>query len=140
LAEGLVASPDRVPAMIDADRKFLSKALGKLKSDAARGVGREQVLHGEPHSDNLLRTREGLLFTDFEACCRGPVEFDVADVPEEIETHYRGLDTRLLQTCRLLVLAMVATWCWAGYDDHENLRRAAPQLLDELRAGYKIGA
>ena len=43
----------------------------------------EQLLHGEPHPGNVLSTRNGPLFVDLETCCRGPVEFDLAHVPED---------------------------------------------------------
>lgn len=38
----------------------------------------EQPLHGDAHRKNLLRTRRGLLWTDFEDACSGPVEWDIA--------------------------------------------------------------
>lgn len=133
-AEGLVAEAEHTPALSDDDRAFLVVELRRTVEAVASSGAREQLLHGEPHSDNVLRTADGLLFIDFEACCRGPVEFDIADVPEDVADHYPGVNRALLEECRSLVLAMVSIWCWAGFDDHENLRRAAPQLLSELRA------
>ena len=44
---------------------------------AASGLS-EQPLHGDAHRKNLLKTPHGLLWTDFEDCCRGPVHWDVA--------------------------------------------------------------
>lgn len=38
----------------------------------------EQALHGDAHKKNLLKTSQGLLWTDFEDACRGPVEWDLA--------------------------------------------------------------
>ena len=35
-------------------------------------------LHGDAHHGNLLRTPQGLLWTDFEDACFGPLEWDVA--------------------------------------------------------------
>lgn len=132
-AVALLTEPERTPAMADADRELLHDVIAELTSVVLDRTGDDQLLHGEPHGDNVLRTADGLLFTDFETVCHGPVEFDVADVPEEVATHYRGLDQHVLRSCRTLVLAMVATWCWAGYDDHENLRTWAPKLLAEVR-------
>jgi Phosphotransferase enzyme family len=37
-----------------------------------------QPLHGDAHRKNLLKTPSGLLCTDFEDCCRGPIEWDIA--------------------------------------------------------------
>jgi len=38
----------------------------------------EQPLHGDAHKKNLLKTSRGLLWTDFEDACYGPIEWDVA--------------------------------------------------------------
>ena len=51
----------------------------------------EQLLHGEPHPGNLLSTTDGPVFIDLETCCRGPVEFDLAHVPEAVSAHYPAL-------------------------------------------------
>jgi thiamine kinase-like enzyme len=77
----------------------------------ARGAA-GQVLHGEPYPGNLLSTKSGLLFIDLETCCRGPVEFDLAHVPEDVSERYADVDEGLLSECRVLVLAMVAAWRW----------------------------
>jgi Phosphotransferase enzyme family len=37
-----------------------------------------QPLHGDASSSNLLRTKRGLLWNDFEDVCVGPVEWDIA--------------------------------------------------------------
>jgi thiamine kinase-like enzyme len=95
---------------------------------------REQVLHGEPHPGNLLRTTRGLLFVDLETCCRGPVEFDLAHAPDEVGEHYRAVDQHLLGLCRVLVEAMIATWRWDREDQFPDGRRLAHQWLDRLRA------
>lgn len=95
----------------------------------------DQLLHGEPHPGNLLSTTEGLLFIDFETCCRGPIEFDVAHVPEAVSVHYPGVEKALLQECRRLVLAMVAAWRWDVRDEFPNGHRAAVQILAVLRGG-----
>jgi hypothetical protein len=38
----------------------------------------EQPLHGDAHKKNLLKTSRGLVWTDFEDACGGPVEWDLA--------------------------------------------------------------
>jgi hypothetical protein len=38
----------------------------------------EQPLHGDAHNRNLLKTAKGLLWTDFEDACRGPLAWDLA--------------------------------------------------------------
>jgi len=131
-ARQLVASPDRTPGLEDSDRKLLSSTLGSQLSDRSSG---EQLLHGEPHAGNLLNTKSGPLFIDLETCCRGPVEFDLAHVPDEVSECYSGADRELLAACRLLVLAMVAAWRWDRDDQLPSGKRAGQALLGALRAG-----
>jgi hypothetical protein len=65
-------------------------------------------------------TKTGLLFIDLETCCRGPVEFDLAHVPEDVSERYADVDEGLLSECRVLVLAMVAAWRWDPGDQFPN--------------------
>jgi hypothetical protein len=134
-AQQLVANLDQTPALADADRELLSGALGSLRRTIADRGDAEQLLHGEPHPGNLLSTKNGPLFIDLETCCRGPVEFDLAHVPEEVARHYPGVDQDLLGECRGLVLAMVAAWRWDAGDQFPNGRRAARKLISSLREG-----
>ncbi len=80
-AEGLLTNRHETPALVDADRTLLLDTLRGGREAICRRVNADQLLHGEPHPGNLLGTRNGLLFIDFETCCRGPIEFDVAHVP-----------------------------------------------------------
>ena len=134
-AEQLVASRHHTPALADADRRLLSNTLRGLRRAIADRGAAEQLLHGEPHPGNVLSTKSGLLFIDLETCCRGPVEFDLAHLPEEVSEHYPGIDQELLRDCRILVLAMVAAWRWDPGDQFPNGRRAARELLSALRDG-----
>ena len=132
-AQSLVAHRDQTPALHDADRELLGNALRRWKSTIGGRGGAEQVLHGEPHPGNVLGTRYGPLFIDFETCCRGPVEFDLAHAPDEVGGHYPGVDQELLRECRILVLAMVTTWRWDRGDQFPDGRRLGTQWLGQLR-------
>ena len=134
-AQQLVASPDRTPELEDSERKLLSSTLRSQRREISERTSGEQLLHGEPHMGNLLNTKSGPLFIDLETCCRGPVEFDLAHVPEEVSECYSGADRELLRACRLLVLAMVAAWRWDLDDQLPNRKRAGQELLGALRAG-----
>jgi thiamine kinase-like enzyme len=134
-AQHLVASRDRTPALADADRELLSNTLRSQRRAIRDRGAAEQLLHGEPHPGNVLSTNNGLLFIDLETCCRGPVEFDLAHVPEEVSDRYPDADQELLRECRILVLAMVAAWRWDPGDHFPNGQRAARELLSALRAG-----
>ena len=133
-AQQLVASRDHTPALADADREFLGDTLRSLRRAIGERGAAEQILHGEPHPGNVLTTKDGLLFIDFETCCRGPVEFDLAHAPEAVSEHYPGVDHDLLRECRILVLAMITTWRWERGDRFPNGRQMGTEWLSQLRA------
>jgi aminoglycoside phosphotransferase (APT) family kinase protein len=134
-AERLLTHRHETPALADDDRLLLLDTLRAAGQAIRTHVNVDQLLHGEPHPGNLLGTAEGPLFIDFETCCRGPIEFDIAHVPDEVSVHYPGVDRVLLQECRRLVLAMVAAWRWDVRDEFPNGRRHAVQILGLLREG-----
>jgi Phosphotransferase enzyme family len=134
-AEGIVASPDLSPELAGADRVFLSGRLASLRRAIEDRGAAEQLLHGEPHPGNVLSTKDGPLFIDLETCCRGPVEFDLAHVPDAVCEHYPCVDRGLLEECRQLVFAMVAAWRWDRGDQFPNGRRFGEELLRLLREG-----
>jgi len=134
-AQRLVASRDHSPALADADRELLSDALRSRRRAIEERGAAEQLLHGEPHPGNVLSTKNGPLFIDLETCCRGPVEFDLAHVPEEVSALYPDVDGELLRQCRVLVLAMVAAWRWDSGDHFPNGQWAAREFVKALRGG-----
>jgi aminoglycoside phosphotransferase (APT) family kinase protein len=132
-AQRLVADRDRSPALAEADRELLGRTLRDLRRRIGGRGGAEQLLHGEPHPGNVLATTSGLLFIDFETCCRGPVAFDLAHAPDDVGEHYPGVDRDLVRDCRTLVLAMVTTWRWDRRDEFPDGRRVGTEGLGQLR-------
>ena len=134
-AERLVANRHETPALPEADRELLVSTLRSARQQIQGRGAAEQLLHGEPHPGNLLRTPRGLLFIDFETCCRGPVEFDVAHLPVEAAAQYPDVDRVLVDECRRLVLAMVAAWRWDVRDEFPNGTQHGRDILTLLRDG-----
>ncbi|MEV0578169.1 aminoglycoside phosphotransferase family protein [Streptomyces sp. NPDC050392] len=134
-AEEVVADPDRSPELAGPDRAFLGGKLASLRRAIDERGAVEQLIHGEPHPGNVLSTKNGPLFIDLETCCRGPVEFDLAHVPEAVCAHYPSIDQELLDECRQLVLAMVAAWRWELGDQFPNGRRFGEEFLRALHDG-----
>ena len=130
----LIGNRAQTPELGDADRDLLSNTLRKMRWAIGQRGASEQLLHGEPHPGNLLRTKNGLLFVDLETCCRGPVEFDIAHAPEEISEHYPAANQDLLRECRILMLAMIATRRWDRDDQLPNGRQLGTEWLGEMRA------
>jgi Phosphotransferase enzyme family len=134
-AQQLVESRNLTPELADADRELLISTLRSRRQAIGDRGAAEQLLHGEPHPGNVLGTKAGLLFIDLETCCRGPVEFDLAHVPEDVGEHYADADEELLSECRGLVLAMVAAWRWDLADQFPNGERAGRKLLGAVLEG-----
>ena len=144
-AQRLVADQEQTPELAGADRELLGNTLSRLRTAISGRGTSEQLLHGEPHPGNLLRTREGLLFIDFETCCRGPVEFDIAHgflaneegrmLPAEgVCENYPAADQDMIDQCRILIWAMITTWRWQRDDQLPNGRYWAVEGLNQLRA------
>lgn len=134
-AERVADDPALSPELDDEERALLGTTLRSLRRSIEAHRAPEQLLHGEPHPGNVLGTQSGPLFIDFETSCHGPVEFDLAYVPEAVSEHYPGVNQALLQDCRHLVLAMVAAWRWRLGDEFPHRRRWGQQFLRTLRAG-----
>jgi hypothetical protein len=132
-ARSLLGDPERTPDLLDHDRELLSYGLQTLKDGVVGRRADEQLLHGEPHPGNMLTTQRGLLFVDLETCCRGPVEFDVAHAPEEVGQVYPVADQGLLRDCRVLTLAVAATWRWDRDDKLPEGRQRGMEWLDQIR-------
>ena len=134
-AQRLVESADLTPALTDADRDLLTTTLRDRRQAIEDHGAPAQLLHGEPHPGNVLSTPNGMRFIDLETCCRGPIEFDLAHVPELVSNQYPNVDQDLLRDCRVLVLAMVAAWRWDPSDQFPNGQRAGHDLVNALHAG-----
>jgi hypothetical protein len=132
-AKWLIDNHAQTPGLGDADRELLGNTLRDVTCAIRQRNAAEQLLHGEPHPGNLLRTKYGLLFADLETCCRGPVEFDIAHLPEAVSIQYPDIDRALLSECRTLMLAMVAAWRWDRDDQLANGRRMGAELLSQIR-------
>ena len=135
VAVRLVTNRDATPALAEADRRLLLSTLHSARQQIHSRGAAEQLLHGEPHPGNLLSAQDGLHFIDFETCCRGPIEFDVAHVPDQVSAHYPDVDQVLLEECRRLVLAMVAAWRWDVRDEFPNGHQHGRDILTLLREG-----
>lgn len=92
-----------------------------------------QRLHGEPHDGNRLLTAHGLRWLDFESCCVGPLEWDLAFQSAEVSAAFPDVDGDLLRRLSRLNSARVATWCW-GQARFPDMRRHGEVHLDALRA------
>ena len=94
------------------DRSFLRDVFQSGIAALDEMVFDERRLHGEPHEGNRVVTRNGLRWLDFESCCTGPLEWDLAFLPPSLDQRWPEIDANLLRVLRRLNSARVATWCW----------------------------
>lgn len=125
----------RISALRSADRTFLRTAFESLVADVEGRTLTERALHGEPHDGNFLVTRAGLRWIDFEATCRGPLEWDLAFLAADACTQFPNVDNELLNLLRTLNSARVATWCWDRYQ-HPDMRWHAHHHLEVVRRNW----
>ena len=140
-AEALIDDATNNPDIDHDDRELLGATLRRTRRAIEERGAPEQLLHGEPHPGNVLRTRSGLLFVDLETCCRGPVEFDIAHAavhgggpPLDVAERYAGADLSIVRDCWLLMLAMITAWRCEPGDDLPNRRALTREWIDQLRA------
>jgi molybdopterin-guanine dinucleotide biosynthesis protein A len=127
------AVADDLPTLPGPDRALLSASLRRLRAEALAGTPLSRVLHGGPHGANLLRTRAGLRWIDFDTACRGPLEWDLAHLPAEALAHFPEADLDRLDTMRRLVSAVVAVWCWRQRGRAPEVDEAAEFHLERVR-------
>lgn len=140
-AQRLVDDAANTAEIPSGDRALIGSTLRDASLAVRAGAAHEQLLHGEPHRDNVARSKTGLLFFDFETCCRGPVEFDVAHAilvdgrpPTEVADLYPGADPGLVRQCWHLTLALASAWRFEPEDDLPNGARRAVDWVRQLRA------
>ena len=92
---------------------FLRDVYDEGLQTLAGDVPHEHRLHGEPHDGNRLVTTAGIRWIDFESCCKGPLEWDLAFLQSEFDAELGDVDYDLLAQLRRLNSARVATWCLA---------------------------
>ena len=61
-----------------ADIAMLRRGFGLISAEMDALHLPERPLHGDAHKKNVLKTGKGLVWTDFEDACSGPIEWDLA--------------------------------------------------------------
>jgi thiamine kinase-like enzyme len=77
----LLRRPNALPALVAKDRTFLIRTYDELSSSLGPRPARMSPIHGDAHLGNVFFTPMGPLWSDFEAACLGPREWDASGVP-----------------------------------------------------------
>jgi aminoglycoside phosphotransferase (APT) family kinase protein len=134
LARSALADDHAMRALRLPDRSMLRKAFDRLHRRIERHRFLERPLHGEAHAGNLLVTPAGPRWIDFESACMGPLEWDLAFLPEGAVAAFPEVDRELLDLLRTMNSARVATWCYVRWRFPE-MRRHGEFHLEQVRRG-----
>jgi hypothetical protein len=136
LARAALADDRLMAALPTPDRSMLRSAFDRLRGEVEAHGYVEQPLHGEPHSNNVLATPTGLRWVDLEVVCVGPLEWDLAFLPDEALSVFPVVDPKLLGLLRTLNSARVATWCWVR-SEFDDLRQHGEYHLEQVRYAWE---
>ena len=114
---------DRAGGILDeADLALLHATAERLHGFMASPADDWQPLHGDAHPGNVIATRTGLLWIDFEDVCRGPIEWDLASIMDAgaASLHHRP-DPDVLAHCRKLRALQIALCLTVYHDEFGDL-------------------
>jgi hypothetical protein len=133
-AHRCLGSPEFAPELGHADRHVLRRAIERLLPGLERRADRVVILHGAPHRLNILLVAGKPRFIDFETICRGPIEWDLAHLEDDVAAAYpQRFDADSLRIARLLASAKTAAWCWAAEPNNKEMRWHADHHLKAVR-------
>jgi hypothetical protein len=137
-AAELLQAPSATPQLSLADRRLAARAHLRVR-DLLDALDSSTCLHGEPHDGNVIWTEAGPVLIDFEASCIGPLEWDLAYVPDGALVAFPDRDDELVARLRAAVSFCVAAWCWAQPFRAPEVAVAARHHLDALRRSWLAG-
>ena len=136
----LLQEETALPALATPDKHFLLTEHDRLRRLLAAAAMAPVAIHGDPHLGNVLMTPRGPRWTDWESVCLGPLEWDLACLPESTLAIVPAVNTELLAVLRDLRSVCVAVWCWAEPDRASEKRQAAEYHLRRLRERSRAAA
>jgi Ser/Thr protein kinase RdoA (MazF antagonist) len=134
-AHRLVQDARATPSLTATDRVLAGGARDRLTALVISLDGRT-ALHGEPHEGNIVWRPDGPVLIDFEAACRGPVEWDLAYLPAGALDAFPNRDDEAIARLRAGVSFCVAAWCLASPDPTPAVAEAARIHWNALRGSW----
>ena len=132
-AARLLSDLERRSVLPDADLRLLQDVHVSLRTHLISETLSSRPLHGSPHEGNWLATGSGPLLLDFETACRGPLEWDLSALGDDVASMFPGADRDLLAILRRMRSLCVAVKCWIEPDRAPEVFEAAHVHLRLLR-------
>jgi Ser/Thr protein kinase RdoA (MazF antagonist) len=123
----------RSPLLSPDDRRYLLDVLDEVETVLSTLVLERRPLHGSPHEGNWVAAAGGPVLLDFETACRGPVEWDLAALDDEVVGQFSSVDEELIALLRRMRSACVAAKCWVDPGRAPEVNEAAQVHLRLLR-------
>jgi Phosphotransferase enzyme family len=130
----LLMNSSVLPELAALDREWLLNHYLELTSTLGQRQISQVPIHGDAHLGNVLFSAEGPLWTDFEAVCMGPLEWDMCWM-EDVSV-FEPLDHELLELLSALRSICISVWC-GERPDLPGKREAALHHLEELKRRYR---
>jgi Phosphotransferase enzyme family len=131
----LLSDPRLTPDLVDDDRALLVSMVDHFAVAFPLNAA-WRPLHGDPWmGGNLLSTPTGAVLVDFEAACRGPVEWDWTSLPLDVTP--ADLDGDFAARLRLLRSLVVTAWCFAQPGRAPEVDSAARYHLGVVRTASR---
>lgn len=101
-----------------------------------------QPLHGDGHPGNLLPTTDGLLWTDFEDVCLGPVAWDLANLaliaPQALAAYPDAPEPQSIRPYRDLRMLHITCWLAAVPRPRGLPKEQRAQMLSSLMDHWRV--
>lgn len=101
--------PDILPILTVAERSFLISTYERLEEALVKHSLSLSPIHGDAHMGNVFFTPRGPLWTDFEAVCLGPREWDAATMLNH--TAFPELNDDICNIMSKLHSLCMVVWC-----------------------------
>ena len=132
--------PGALPGLPEEERAFLRRDHERTRA-ALEAVEFDSVpIHGDAHLGNLLVTDDGPIWGDLEAASAGPIEWDLACLPEAARSAYGARNQDLERILRRLRSHAVVIWCSALDDPNERQREAVDYHLGAMKREAPLSA
>lgn len=132
----ILAVQARTPELEAGNRTFLSMLYARLREELSSHTYKSVPLHGDAHLGNVLLTDAGAVWADLEAACKGPREWDIANLPETTWSEFDEIDPDLIRCLADLRSLCAAVWCWADRGRSSEVDEAAEHHLLSLKARF----
>jgi Phosphotransferase enzyme family len=127
--QALLEDRSKLPALAPNDRDFLLKQSHRFSTQLDKFSFTPMALHGDCHLGNALMAPSGAVWTDFESVCRGPREWDLTCLSEEVLSIFPFVNRELYDVLRDLRSFCVAVWCWVDPNRSPDKLEAAEYHL-----------